>query len=344
MKIIIIGGFKLAQHALSISRGFKGIGWETRHIPSRGQISEHEERDRRFMLGESRYVMPDEFAIEYRTEADYAGVVYEEAKEYAPDLILWWCAREDVPKGLARRLRDICPVVYYTPDQLRPAKSPEVLDGFSHAVTCCNVSKRQIERMGIPAIVLYPPPCRTIHGMAAPTCYERCDISFTPHALYHRQGWRGMLATRDEMVAAVQGLGKLHIYGGLGDGTFPGLQRQAYRGWREYDELPTVYRSSKINLNQHNTPERDGYLNARALAIVGSGGFLLTDHVKGIEKIFDPGSEIATWRTASELREKAQWWLEHDDERKAAAKKAKWQAMREHGAEAFARKLVEFAT
>ena len=107
-------------------------------------------------------------------------------------------------------------------------------------------------------------------------------------------------------------------------------------------ELPGVYRASKINVNQHNSPDANGYLNQRDTAITGSGGFMLTDHVAGIEEIFDVGIEIDTWTDLEELRDKARWWLAHDTRRRHAAARAQDRILKEFGNAAYARKLSEF--
>lgn len=340
-KIMIVGGFALAQNALSIAYGFQSLDWEVSYQPSRGRVREHIARDRKFMVDEARYIQPGEFILDCETEADFSDWIQQQVDTLAPDILLWWYARNDIPPGLVAKLRDKCATVFFTGDPLRAEKNPEYVDGFEFGATCCRESCEQLNALGVKARILYPPPCAEIHGIAEPNLAESCDVSFTPHALYSRQGWKGMLATRDEMVEAVRDLGKLHIYGGLGAGTFPGLQRQAYRGWREYEELPGVYAAAKINLNHHALPNRYAWLNVRDLAIPASGGFLLTDHVAGIEELFDLGREIDTWRTLDELKEKVAWWLAHDRERRQAAARGQERALREHGAQTFAQKLIE---
>ena len=147
---------------------------------------------------------------------------------------------------------------------------------------------------------------------------------------------------RQEVVAALKDLGRIHIYGGLGYGTFEGVPRSSYRGFRRYHELPGVYAASKININHHNSPMSYGYLNQRDTAITGSGGFMLTDYVEGIEEVFEIGTEIDTWQTLEELQDKATWWLAHDQEREQAARRAQERILQEYGNVTYARKLVEF--
>jgi hypothetical protein len=198
-----------------------------------------------------------------------------------------------------------------------------------------------------------------------PSAFEACDFSITILSIYSRSGgdeadylkaadpiarithtipFPQQRVLRQEVVAALVDLGKIHIYGGLGYGTFDNIPRSSYRGFRSYGELPGVYRAAKININHHNSPLSHGYLNQRDTAITGSGGFMLTDYVEGIEEIFSIGTEIDTWRTLEELQDKAKWWLAHDREREQAARRAQERIFQGYGNLAYARKLVEFAT
>ena len=102
---------------------------------------------------------------------------------------------------------------------------------------------------------------------------------------------------RKDLVGAIRNLGRLHVYGGLGFGAFADVPGTSYRGFRTYEELPSVYASTKININHHNSPLSYGYLNQRDTAITGSGGFMLTDYVEGMEETFQIGKEIDTWET-----------------------------------------------
>ena len=105
---------------------------------------------------------------------------------------------------------------------------------------------------------------------------------------------------------------------------------------------PGVYASTKININHHNSPLTYGYLNQRDTAITGSGGFMLTDYVEGMEETFQIGKEIDTWETLEEVIDKAAWWLRHDSQREEAARRAQRRILRDYGNEAYARKLIQF--
>ena len=83
-------------------------------------------------------------------------------------------------------------------------------------------------------------------------------------------------------------------------------------------------------------------MNQRDTAITGSGGFMLTDYVEGIEEEFDIGTEIDTWASVDELRDKAQWWLRHDDKRRAAGQAAQRRVLDRYGNDAYVERLMTF--
>ena len=69
---------------------------------------------------------------------------------------------------------------------------------------------------------------------------------------------------------------------------------------------------------------------------------MLTDYVEGIEEEFDIGTEIDTWTTLEELRDKATWWLRHDEKRQAAGQAAQRRVLERYGNDVYARRLLAF--
>ncbi len=367
-KVLLMGGFQPGQSLWSIRHGFKRIGYEVLYQPTRGCIEAQLEADIALAKEEADIIPPHEtWDRKYRDVGAFQDGLFEIIAEHEPELLIWWFSKDDRPRGLIAELRERFPwcktVTHAQDDPWDLLRSPHFTEEFEYAATCCKQSIDVYAKRGIKAIALYPPPAMELHHIARPAPHERCDFSITVMSLYTKEGgspeeylesddlvkrithtipFPQQRALRQEVVAALKDLGRIHVYGGLGFGTFQDLPRFSYRGFRSYAELPGVYRASKININQHNSPDAFGYLNQRDTAITGSGGFMLTDHVEGIEDIFDIGTEIDTWTTLEELREKARWWLAHDTEREQAAARAQERVLKEYGNAAYARKLSEF--
>ena len=366
--VLLLGGFAPGQSQWSIQQGFEAAGYRVIYTPSRGCIAANRAADIELAKEEADLIPPLEtWDLRYPDAAAYEEGLAQLIQEHEPAMLLWWFSKDDCPAGLITSLRQRFPwlktVTHTQDDPWDALRHPEFSEEFEFVVTCCKESVHVYRDRGIQAIVLYPPPARQLHGVAQPAEHESCDFSVTILSIYaradsdgsaylasadpveritHPIGFPDQRVLRHEVVATIGEIGRTHIYGGLGFGTFPGIPRSCYRGFRTYRELPGIYRATKININQHNSPRSHGYLNQRDTAITGAGGFMLTDYVEGIEEEFDIGTEIDTWETLDELLDKAEWWLRHDDERRAAGLAAQQRVMARYGNDAYVDRLVAF--
>jgi len=76
---------------------------------------------------------------------------------------------------------------------------------------------------------------------------------------------------------------------------------------------------TKINIGHSGWPKVELSMSARDYRIMGAGGFLLTNHVVGIENWFEIGKMCDTYKSAGECLEKIRYYLKHEDKRKAMA-------------------------
>lgn len=368
--VLLLGGFFPGQSLWSIKQGFEGIGCEVIYQPTRGCIRASLDDDTALANEEADVIAdPSEWPLPYADVEAFKTALFKTIEARRPKLLLWWFSKDDQPPGLIRELREKFPwcktVTHTQDDPWDLLASPEFSADFEFAATCCKESVAVYAERGIKAIVLYPPPALELHRTAKPTPFEDCDFSVTVLSLYSKQGgaaadylksgdeverithtiaFPDQRALRQDVVRTVNELGRVHIYGGLGFGVFDDIPRDCYRGFRTYFELPGLYQAAKISINQHNSPLSYGYLNQRDTAITGSGGFMLTDYVNGIEEIFEIGKEIDTWETLDELADKARWWLAHDDKRRDAARRAQQRILENYGNQAYASKLLTFVS
>ncbi len=85
-----------------------------------------------------------------------------------------------------------------------------------------------------------------------------------------------------------------------------------------YDELPRVYKSSKINLNISLRQITKG-IPLRALEIMGAGGFLLSNYQEELAENFQPGTECIIYESIPDAIHKVQYYLQHEEERREIA-------------------------
>jgi spore maturation protein CgeB len=93
------------------------------------------------------------------------------------------------------------------------------------------------------------------------------------------------------------------------------------------EELPGLYASAKIVLNDHHEDmRREGFINPRVLDVLASGSFVVSDRVCGIEEYFD--NAVAVYDTPEELRSLIEKYLHDDEAREALAKRGAARASR----------------
>lgn len=137
-----------------------------------------------------------------------------------------------------------------------------------------------------------------------------------------------------------------------------GIEIQAFgtgtpRGQLTLDQMVEVFNRTKINLNftrisTTNALGREPLINRRVRQMKGriaeialSGGFVLTEHVPGIDEVFEPGREVEVFHTEDELVEKTRYYLDHPDERRAVAERGHRKAIRDYETSTAVPRLID---
>lgn len=82
--------------------------------------------------------------------------------------------------------------------------------------------------------------------------------------------------------------------------------------------MPRIFRNSKINLNITLKSIQTG-IPLRVWDILGCGGFLLTNYQAEIPEYLQPGRDLDCYENLSELHDKVQYYLTHEDIRREIA-------------------------
>jgi len=133
----------------------------------------------------------------------------------------------------------------------------------------------------------------------------------------------GRNARRDEFISALTDL-PLEIYGKWGKRAWPGapLARHVRARGVWGDALIGLYNTSKIVLNITNwDPALYSALNQRVFDVPATGAFLLTDYSPELEEHYRIGSEIVCYRAVEDAKEKTRYYLQHEEERAAIARR-----------------------
>lgn len=152
-------------------------------------------------------------------------------------------------------------------------------------------------------------------------CYQ--DFGQTAISL-EKHGLAGAIAkqvTRMERMLLLNALGEtlqVKLYSNQWD---PSLKNIDYKGTvNYYTQMPNVFRSSSINLNPTLKCIASG-IPLRALDILGSGGFLLSNFQPELAENFENGAEAVMYDSLEDAVELAAFYLAHEDLRKSISQK-----------------------
>lgn len=268
---------------------------------------------------------------------------YARVAEFAPDICIA-IAQAPLNKQFPARLRKegIATAFWYVENWRHLPYWREIAphyDWFFHIQP--GEFEAQLEDAGCPNHAFVQTGCDPeIHRPVELTPEERleygCDLSFAGAGYYNRaQFFKGLTDYN------------FKIWGVEWDGRElqPLLRRPEERFSPE--QFAKIVAGSKINLNLHSSTTVAGVdagcdaINPRVFEIAAAGGFQLCDPCKGLEDHFDFGHELPVYRDLAELRRKIDYYLEHEDERRKTAERARQRALKEHTYEHRAQRMLD---
>lgn len=89
---------------------------------------------------------------------------------------------------------------------------------------------------------------------------------------------------------------------------------QTHDGISSLNEMPFLFRNSKINLNMTSKSIQTG-LPLRIFDIMGCGGFVMTNYQSELPEYFEIGVDLEAYGSLEELVDKCDYYLIHDEER-----------------------------
>ena len=107
------------------------------------------------------------------------------------------------------------------------------------------------------------------------------------------------------------------------------------QGWRlhqevsYYEDLPGLYPQSRINFNCTSL-QMKGAVNQRVFDVPACGAFLLTDQRRQMDRLFEPGAEVAVYADPEEIPELVQRYLADDAARQDITNAARKRILAEH--------------
>ena len=115
------------------------------------------------------------------------------------------------------------------------------------------------------------------------------------------------------------------------EGKDPDWVKNTHTGFYVKNEMHSnVCNSSKIIIGLDGWPHREKSYSMRLYKVLCAGGFYLTIHTKGIEKVFKPGEHLDTFKNEDEMVEKLLKYLNDDGLRKKIAKQGQKYVLENH--------------
>jgi spore maturation protein CgeB len=134
----------------------------------------------------------------------------------------------------------------------------------------------------------------------------------------------------------------LHVWGRVLSSLPAGSAlRRCHHGDAFGREMYAILQKSRITLNFHIDVAEQYANNLRLYEATGVGTLLLTDYKQNLCDMFEPGKEVATYRTPEECVEKARYYLDHEKERTAMAGAGQQRTLHDH---TYARRMEELST
>jgi len=286
----------------------------------------------------------------WRTDAVLAQLV-----DFRPDVVFF----EDTlsfPASFVREIRTRVSSVRAVVAYLGIVRTDvDLLREADLVVTCAEEITEQVQREGHRAVTILhafePSVLRELTPRAHPI-----DVSFAGSVI------PGVHANRHELLCALVAAGvNLELYcGSLRTDNPLSLLRYVGRAVRSSPGALTwlwgplrkhirtevfgkamleVVFNSRISLNNHGDAVTFA-ANMRLFEITGCGSCLVTDWKPNLAQLFEPGSEVMTYRSQAECIEVVKWLLENEEERERIARAGQQRTLRDH---TFRARSVELA-
>lgn len=177
----------------------------------------------------------------------------------------------------------------------------------------------------------------------APGHYEFPESSRHAWKALVAQQYISVKAAQQERIQALKMLSEsfdVDLYTGSDTSDMPQIHNRGFA--RTHTQMPLIFNQSKINLNITARSIRSG-LSLRIFDILGCGGFLLTNYQAELPEYFEIGSEVETFASMEELHDKCAYYLAHDSEREAIARRGYEKAARYHSYDTRLPQMIDMA-
>ena len=146
--------------------------------------------------------------------------------------------------------------------------------------------------------------------------------------LFHYAGYVAGRSTMENRIELLKQISNPVVFG---DRHWPelGLNVEIHPPVHPAETAPKIFKASQINLNISSTQLHTS-VNQRVFDVPLSDGFLLTDWRESLAELFDPEKELAVYNSEEELKDKIDYYKNHDTERNKITTRAAERVEKEH--------------
>lgn len=264
-------------------------------------------------------------AIQRLWSGDMGSLLLRRMRQFQPDICL--NVYSDLEPGVVARLRrqTEAALVAWFPDHLANLRRQYLLAAPYHCLFFKDpyIVRFVCDKLGKKAFHL-PECCNPLwHRRVELTPAERgfygCDLTTAANMYYYR-------ALLLEPFADYN----LKIWGRSSPPWLnSSLRRVCQNHFVAELEKAKAFNAAQIVLNTMHYGEIES-VNARVFETAGCGAFQISEYRDALARFFEPETEIVTFRTREELKEKVDYYLARPEERRVIADRAHARAYREH--------------
>ena len=268
-------------------------------------------------------------------------LLLSQADRFQPDII--WLSGDNrviLPQTLAELKRERnCKIIYVSgvsPIVFSHASEREAAPLYDLVLVNDYYHGMQWLELGAPRMACLP------YVGVDPALHVPRPITAVPNDYLCDIGFVGTLAPDNlysERVAALESLREFDL-GIWSVHEAPASLRSHFRGAALGEKMLQVLSSVKISLNVHGDFMRYGG-NMRLFECAGLGTFQLVDDRPGVHEWFVDGEHLVTFSDLADLREKARYYLAHDEERERIAAAGRAHALAHHRVDQRAARVLE---
>jgi spore maturation protein CgeB len=229
----------------------------------------------------------------------------KKAQIYKPDLIVVIKGENIFPKTVLK-LKKVAPIVNWFPDSLPNFNfAKDWLETYDCIFIGDNYFVRYYNKLGFKNIFHLPWAGIKIINIPSKKIYDIVFIGV------HNP-------SREKMFLILKDLG-LKIWGSPAWGQ--GKLANNYQGeWLSAPEILEILKKTKIVVNQHqNYHPLSSILNLRIYEATSCQALIITDYWSDLDKLYKVGKDLVVYKDGKDLKNKVEYFLKHENERKKIA-------------------------